>query len=93
MHYKTSIKENAMQKYEYNANNANVIEKLYKRVKQNYGAINEIAKRRNCHRNWVSMVLKGQYEDMEVLRISLEVVQEYERKRENIAQQLMRALA
>jgi len=82
-----------MQKYMDATNNANVVEKLYQRVKQNYGAINEIAKRRKCHRNWVSMVLKEQYEDLEVLRISLEVVQEYESKREYVTQELVRALA
>ena len=82
-----------MQKYTHETNNANVVQKLYQRVKQNYGAMNEIARRRNCHRNWVSMVLKGKYEDLEVLRISLEVVQEYEAKREYMIKELLRALA
>lgn len=64
------------------------VDLLYSRVRQNKGAINEIASRVKRHRNWVSLVLQGRYEDLEVLLAALQVVQEKESKRRMIKQQV-----
>jgi len=51
-------------------------EKLYEQLKNRRGTIGEIARLGNCSRDWVRLVLKGDYEDTTVLRIASEVLTE-----------------
>lgn len=61
---------------------------LYEGLKRHYGAINEVAKRMKeireaegkdgYHRNWVRLVLKGEFEDIELVEVAAKVLHEYE---------------
>lgn len=65
-------------------------ENLYQGLKKHYGAIKEVADRMRAlrepegkegyHRNWVRQVLKGEYEDLELMEVAAKVLHEYEEK-------------
>lgn len=66
---------------------ANVIS-LYVRVKQYRGAMNDIAERASCNRNWVRMVLKGMYYDDKVIQAAIEVVKVRDARKEMLFNQI-----
>lgn len=68
-------------------NRANV-ENLYTRVRKHKGAMNAIAKRLDCSRAWVWMVLKGDYTDYKVYEAAMLELEEREAKVAMIRQRL-----
>lgn len=66
---------------------ANIIT-LYKRVKQYRGAMNDIARRASCNRNWVRMVLKEMYYDEKVIKAAIEEVRIRDARKENLYNQI-----
>ncbi|HMN89797.1 MAG TPA: hypothetical protein PKD70_11140 [Saprospiraceae bacterium] len=72
-------------------------ENLYQGLKKHYGALKDVANRMKAirapqgkqgyHRNWVRQVLKGEYEDLELMEVAAKVLHEYE---ENAAAQRQR---
>lgn len=52
--------------------------KLYENLRRHRGSFQRIAQKCNCHRNWVRMVLKGEYVDIELIGVAAEVLKEIE---------------
>jgi len=63
--------------------------RLYVKVRQKHGAISEIARRAGYHRNYVRSVLKGQYENIDILETAARYVQELD-ERHNKVYELIR---
>lgn len=63
-------------------NSNDLREKLHRELKNYYGSITEIARRHNCHRNWVHMVLRGKSNDDSLLVVAAEVLKERKESRE-----------
>lgn len=53
---------------------------LYEKVRKHRGAMNAIANRVGRSREWVRRVLKGEYEDYNVITAALDEIQEREAK-------------
>lgn len=46
----------------------------YDTAKMHRGAISEIAKEHGCHRNWVRLVLKGDFKDDELMLTAAKIL-------------------
>lgn len=66
---------------------ANVIT-LYSRVKEYRGAINGIANRVSCHREWVRLVLQGKYYDEKVIHAAIEEVRLRDARKQRLLDQI-----
>lgn len=55
-----------------------LLEKLYENLRRHRGAFQKIAERAGCHRNWVRMVLKGDWPDAELVEVAADVLVELE---------------
>lgn len=62
---------------------------LYSKVREHRGAMNAIAYRAKCSRNWVRQVLKGEYFDETVISLALEEVKLREAKRLKLREQII----
>lgn len=67
-------------------NNEQLSEKIYTELRQYYGAITEISRRMQekrgsgFSRNWIRKVLKGEYEDLELVEVAVDLLKEYRSK-------------
>ncbi len=68
-------------------------EKLYEQLKNRRGTIGQIARLVGCSRDWVRLVLKGDWEDTEVLRIASEVLMEKKKTEANTHALISQAVA
>jgi len=59
----------------------NFQEDLYKALRRHRGAMNEVARRANVHRNSIQRILMGKWENPEVMKIAAEVLREREEHR------------
>jgi len=59
-------------------NNEQLRKELYTKIQNHHGAIAEVANRLQMHRNTVSQILRGAYENLEVLNMAAQVLKERE---------------
>ena len=65
------------------------LKKVYEGLKDHRGAINEVAERCKCSREWVRMVLKGVWKDDAVKEMAVTVLEERNERRADIERRMM----
>lgn len=75
-----------------NSNRKELKKNLRAELRKYYGAINEIAQRHGCSREWVRVVLRDEYQDDKLLLICAEVLKEKKSARARVDELVVLAL-
>lgn len=68
------------------------LQKLYQKVKENWGALAEISRITGLHRNHVREVLQGKWQNTDVLEAAADVIQRREKRKKRAFDNVKKAI-